>query len=99
QLAGLGLEALTPVARVMVRQMLFLDAPSHTRIRGLASQAFTPRRVERLREHIQDIMDGLLDAVLPQGGMEVIEDLAEPLPAIVTAVLLGVAKSDQHIIR
>src|SRR3989475_4093883 len=42
QLAALGLETLTPVARVMVRQMLFLDAPSHTRIRGLASQAFTP---------------------------------------------------------
>src|SRR5712671_2133645 len=38
QLAALGLESLTPVARVMVRQMLFLDAPSHTRIRGLASQ-------------------------------------------------------------
>src|SRR3954471_8036513 len=35
QLAALGLESLTPVARVMVRQMLFLDAPSHTRIRGL----------------------------------------------------------------
>src|SRR5438309_9268676 len=46
QLAALGLETLTPVAKVMVRQMLFLDAPSHTRIRGLASQAFTPRRVE-----------------------------------------------------
>src|SRR5256712_10506776 len=53
QLAALGLESLTPVAKVMVRQMLFLDAPSHTRIRGLASQAFTPRRVEPLREHIQ----------------------------------------------
>src|SRR4029077_16719804 len=58
QLAALGLESLTPVPQVMGGQLLFLDAPSHTRIRGLASQAFTPRRVERLREHIQDIMDG-----------------------------------------
>src|SRR2546422_9315592 len=81
QLAALGLETLTPVARVMVRQMLFLDAPSHTRIRGLASQAFTPRRGERLREHIQDIMDGLLDAVRPQGRMDVHEGLAAPAPA------------------
>ena len=99
QLAALGLETLTPVARVMVRQMLFLDAPSHTRIRGLASQAFTPRRVERLREHIQDIMDGLLDAVFPQGRMDVIEDLAAPLPAIVTAEMLGVPTRDHQLLK
>ena len=99
QLAALGLESLTPVAKVMVRQMLFLDAPSHTRIRGLASQAFTPRRVERLREHIQDIMDGLLDAVVAQGRMEVIEDLAAPLPAIVTAEMLGVPTRDHGLLK
>jgi pimeloyl-[acyl-carrier protein] synthase len=99
QLAALGLESLTPVARVMVRQMLFLDAPSHTRIRGLASQAFTPRRVERLREHIQDIMDGLLDAVIARGRMEVIADLAAPLPAIVTAEMLGVPTRDHGLLK
>ena len=99
QLAALGLESLTPVARVMVRQMLFLDAPSHTRIRGLASQAFTPRRVERLREHIQDIMDGLLDAVMVRGHMDVIEDLAAPLPAIVTAEMLGLPMRDHGLLK
>jgi cytochrome P450 len=99
QLAALGLEALTPVARVMVRQMLFLDAPSHTRIRGLASQAFTPRRVERLREHIQSITDQLLDAVIPRGRMDVIEDLAAPLPAIVTAEMLGVPTRDHQLLK
>jgi cytochrome P450 len=99
QLASMGLESLTPIARVMVRQMLFLDPPSHTRIRGLASQAFTPRRVERLREHIQDIMDSLLDAVLPQGRMEVIEQLAAPLPAIVTAEMLGVPVGDHQLLK
>jgi cytochrome P450 len=99
QLAALGLEALTPVARVMVRQMLFLDAPSHTRIRGLASQAFTPRRVERLREHIQSITDELLDAVIPRGRMDVIEDLAAPLPAIVTAEMLGVPTRDHQLLK
>jgi len=99
QLAALGLESLTPVAKVMVRQMLFLDAPSHTRIRGLASQAFTPRRVERLREHIQDIMDGLLDAVMARGRMDVIDDLAAPLPAIVTAEMLGVPTRDHVLLK
>ena len=99
QLAALGLESLTPVARVMVRQMLFLDAPSHTRIRGLASQAFTPRRVERLREHIQSITDDLLDAVIPRGHMDVIEELAAPLPAIVTAEMLGVPTRDHQLLK
>ena len=96
QLDSLGLSALTPVAQVMVRQMLFMDAPAHTRIRGLASHAFTPRRVERLRAHIQDIVDGLLDRVLPRGRMDVLGDFANRLPAIVSAEMLGVATSDHE---
>lgn len=94
QLTALGLSALTPLARVMVLQMLFLDPPAHTRVRGLASKAFTPRRVEVLRSHIQDITNNLLDAVQDKGHMDVIADLAYPLPAIVTAELLGVPCSD-----
>src|SRR6266851_8364946 len=94
QLTTLGLASLAPLAQVMVRQMLFLDPPAHARVRGLASQAFTPRRVERLRSHIQDITHSLLDAVQDKGQMEMIADLARPLPAIVTAELLGVPISD-----
>src|SRR5712691_7628701 len=45
QLTAMGLAALNPIAQVMVKQMLFLDAPAHTRIRGLAAHAFSPRRV------------------------------------------------------
>lgn len=95
QLTAMGLTALTPLAQVMVRQMLFLDPPAHGRIRGLASRAFTPRRVEVLRSHIQDIMDDLLDGVQARGEMDVIADLAYPLPAIVTAEMLGVPPSDR----
>ena len=46
QLTALGLSSLTPLAEVMVHQMLFLDPPMHGRVRGLASKAFTARRVE-----------------------------------------------------
>jgi cytochrome P450 len=94
QLTALGLSALTPLARVMVHQMLFLDPPAHGRVRGLASRAFTPRRVESLRSHIQNITDSLLDAVQDKERMDVIKDLAYPLPAIVTAEMLGVPSSD-----
>ena len=93
-LTTMGLAKLTPLAQVMVRQMLFLDQPNHGRVRGLASKAFTPRRVEVLRSHIQDITERLLDAVQDQGRMDVIADLAYPLPAIVTAEMLGVPTSD-----
>ena len=94
QLTALGLTALTPLAEVMVLQMLFLDPPNHGRVRGLASKAFTARRVEVLRTHIQDITNSLLDAVQEKGRMDVIADLAYPLPAIVTAEMLGVPTSD-----
>lgn len=94
QLSGMGLDRFGPVARVMVRQMLFLDAPAHTRLRGLCSAAFTPRRVETLREHIREIADRLLDAVGNARTMDVIADFAAPLPAIVTAEMLGVPAED-----
>ena len=94
QLAAIGLESLSPIARVMVRQMLFLDAAAHTRLRSLAAHAFTPRRVAMLREHIADIAARLLDAVAPRGRMDVIADFAAPLPAIVTAEMLGVPVED-----
>src|SRR3989442_7059884 len=70
QLTALGLQALTPLAQVMVRQMLFLDQPSHSRVRGLASKAFTPRRVGVLRSHIHDITARLLDAIPDQGALD-----------------------------
>lgn len=94
QLTALNLSALNPIAAVMVRQMLFLDPPDHTRLRALASAAFTPRRVEQLRSHIRDVMDGLLDAAIQTGRMDVISDFASPAPAIVTAELLGVPVED-----
>jgi len=94
QLSSMGLEALNPIAAVMVRQMLFLDPPNHTRLRALASAAFTVRRVEALRSHIQEIMDALLDKVVEKGEIELIADFASPAPAIVTAELLGVPVAD-----
>lgn len=94
QLRGLGLSELEPVAEVMVRQMLFRDAPAHTRLRSLAAAAFSPGKVEALRPHIQEITDKLIDAVVATGRMNVITDLAEVLPATLTAELMGVPLED-----
>ncbi|MFZ0759363.1 MAG: cytochrome P450 [Candidatus Sulfotelmatobacter sp.] len=97
QLSVMNLSALNPIAKVMVRQMLFLDPPDHTRLRALASVAFTPSRVERLRSHIQDIADQLIDGILSRGGrMDLVADFAAPLPAIVTAEMLGVPVADHE---
>ena len=93
-LAQMGLAELSPIAKVMVKQMLFLDPPTHTRIRGLASFAFTPRRVAVLKDHIRDIVKNLIDAVADKGRMDVIADLADPLPYTVTAEMLGVPVED-----
>ena len=81
------------------KQMLFMDASAHTRLRGLASKAFTPARVEQLRGHIGEIVDRLLDGIEPKGSMDVIAEFAEPLPAIVTAELLGVPVSDWKMLK
>jgi cytochrome P450 len=94
QLAALGLGALAPIAQVMVKQMLFMDAPAHTRLRGLCAAAFTSRRIEHLRAQIQDIADGLVDKVIAVGRLDVVGDFASPLPAMVTARMLGVPIED-----
>lgn len=94
KLAALGLSSLDPITKVTMKQMLFMDPPAHTRLRNLAAQVFTPYRMEMLRAHIQSIVASLLDKVEAGGRMDVIADFAEPLPATVTAEMLGVPVSD-----
>ena len=81
------------------RSMLFRDPPDHTRLRALVSKAFTPRMIETMREHIQGIVDRLLDRVQDAGRMDVMEDLAYPLPVTVICEMLGVPVSDHGSIR
>jgi len=76
--------------------MLDRDPPDHTRLRGLASKAFTPRVVEALRPRIQQIVDGLLERIEPQGEMDLIEEFAYPLPVIVICEMLGVPLADHE---
>jgi cytochrome P450 len=89
---------LHPVARalrVLTRVMLFRDPPDHTRLRGLASKAFTPRMVEALRPRIQALVDELIEPVGEGDSYDVVRALAEPLPILVIAELLGLPASDR----
>ncbi len=96
QLRAMGLAEMSPVAAVLVKQMLFLDAPAHTRIRSLASAAFMPAQVASLRGRIEQIADDLLDRVHEKGEMDIIADFANRLPAIITAAMLGVPEGDHE---
>ena len=96
QLEKMGLHNFGPVAQMMVRQMLFMDGSAHMRLRSLASYAFTPGRVAVLRQHIGEIVEQLLDRAVERGSMDLINDFAVPLPAIVTAEMLGVPAADHE---
>jgi cytochrome P450 len=73
---------------------LSLDPPDHTRLRALVAKAFTPRRVEGLRPRMEVIVERIVDEAAGRGSMEVVADLAFPLPVLVICELLGVPSED-----
>ena len=93
---ALGAPEVSPIAKVMIKQMLFMDAPAHTRLRKLAAPAFMPARVGLLRDHIVEIATKLIDDIQARGDgkMDLLADFAEPLPAIVTAEMFGIPTED-----
>ncbi|MCC7449878.1 MAG: cytochrome P450 [Anaerolineae bacterium] len=88
-----------PLIEMERNWMLLRDAPAHTRLRMLVHKAFTPRTVERMRSHIEDIVRDRMDTVQDKGEMDVIADLAFPLPVTVIAELVGIPDSDQMLFR
>ncbi|MGH7933695.1 MAG: cytochrome P450, partial [Candidatus Binataceae bacterium] len=74
--------------------VLFSDPPTHTRLRRLVSRAFTPKRIRDLEPRIREITGHLLDRAAARGELEVVGDLATPLPVMVIAEMLGVPSAD-----
>ncbi|MBS0208031.1 MAG: cytochrome P450 [Planctomycetes bacterium] len=96
--AALGAPEVSPIAAVMVKQMLFRDGAAHSRLRKLAAGAFVPARVRVLHDRIQEIATKLVDDIIARGTgrLDMLADFAEPLPAIVTAEMLGVPVEDHQ---
>ncbi|MCQ4085412.1 cytochrome P450 [Saccharibacillus sp. JS10] len=84
---------------IFTSNMLFSDPPDHRRLRGLVQQGFTPKLVESMRGHIQQIADQLLDNAEGKDRMALIDDFAFPLPIIVISEILGVPIEDQDKFR
>jgi cytochrome P450 len=82
--------------RINTRMMLSKDGQDHRRLRNLGNRGFTPSALERWQSVIERVVDELLGAALPRGRMDVIADLARPLPAIVIAELFGIPPEDRE---
>jgi cytochrome P450 len=81
------------------RPFLFMDPPDHTRLRGLVSKAFTPRSIEQLRARAQQLADDLVAAMGGKDTVDVIADLAYPLPLTIISDMLGVPREDEERFR
>ena len=93
------LASIEPLLKTLASWVIFTDKPEHTRLRGLINKAFTPRMTELLRPRIQGLVEELLDAVEPAERMDVIKDLANPLPVIVIGEMMGLPREDRHLLK
>lgn len=81
------------------RSLIHSDPPDHTRLRGLLTKAFTPRVIEGMRGRIQSIVDELLDAAPSGGPVDLMRDLAIPLPAVVIGEIVGAPAADARLFK
>ncbi len=79
-----------------IPSILRLDPPDHTRLRKLVSKVFTPRAIQALRPQIENVVAQLLAAVQDADTIDIIRDVANPLPIIVIAEMLGIPHADRE---
>jgi cytochrome P450 len=87
-------EQLAVCNRFLSLWMVFVDPPRHTTLRSLVAKAFTVKMVEGLRSFAEKVVDDVLDAAAATGRMDIVKDLATPLPAVVIARMLGIPSGD-----
>ena len=76
--------------------LVFLDPPSHTKLRAIITRAFTPRAIAALEPRIRELSRELLDLTIERGGMDLVADYSSPLPTIVIAEMIGIPVADRR---
>ncbi|HEV7734752.1 MAG TPA: cytochrome P450 [Candidatus Binatia bacterium] len=76
--------------------MINMDAPRHTKLRGLVNRGFTPRMVARVEENVRTQARAIVDAVAPLGRCDFVNDVAAKLPLRIICDMLGIPASDHQ---
>ena len=94
---GAGMVKYAPrMFRLLVDSMVFKDDPHHKRLRALVNKAFTPKRVQAMADDIQLIVDELVEKLEQKGTVDLVSDLAIPLPLQVISTMMGVGEEDRE---
>ena len=94
-LEAMGLSVLAPYAAMMLKQIMFQDPPVHAGMRAMCAIAFTPKRIEGLRQNAEAMANGLIDRIVDRGGrMDVVADFAVPFPSLFLTAMMGLPASD-----
>ncbi|MGG3640205.1 cytochrome P450 [Bacillus gobiensis] len=79
--------------------ILTMDPPRHSKMRNLVNKAFTPKAIRNLEKRIEDVTTYLIDQIKENERMDIVHDLAGPLPVIIIAELLGVPAKDRELFK
>lgn len=88
-----------PILQAQKRELVFLDAPEHSRLKKLLMQAFTPRMVAERQPDIDAVVHELVDAAVAKGSFDLIADVAYPVNSLVISMFLGVPPEDRDQLR
>ncbi|GGN39031.1 cytochrome P450 hydroxylase [Streptomyces fuscichromogenes] len=86
----------SPLSGLFIDTVFGNNPPEHTRLRRMLTKEFNAARVESLRPRVQEILDGLLDEIAPDGHADLVTSLSIPLPTLVICDLLGIPAADRH---
>lgn len=93
---GRALRHAPRILRLLTDSMVFKDDPDHKRLRNLVNKAFTPKRVQQMAEHIDQVVAELVDGLPATGPVDLVERVAIPLPLRVISEMMGVSAADRQ---
>ncbi|OJT24472.1 hypothetical protein BO221_15080 [Archangium sp. Cb G35] len=95
QLQGVDPDVAREFLGTIQHQMFMKDGPEHVRLRRQTLTGFSNQKLDDMRPTVHRIMRELLDAVIPQGHMDLLKDIAFPMPALALAEMINVPLADR----